>query len=161
MSSAAPQPQAPPGGIQGLLLPDPVQRIVAGFEQLTQQRLPELLALYSADARFKDPLNDVVGRDRIERVYRHMFDALELPRFVVTGRVVAPGQCVLTWEFHFGFKRFQGGRRHSVRGASHLLLTDQGQICLHRDYWDPAEEIYEKLPLLGPLMRWLKRRAAT
>ena len=147
--------------MQGAVVPDPVERIVAGFERLTQERLPELLALYSADARFKDPFNDVVGRDRIERVYRHMFHALELPQFVVIDRVVAPGQCVLTWEFHFGFKRFQGGRRHTVRGASHLLLTDQGQICVHRDYWDPAEEIYEKLPLLGSLMRWLKRRAGT
>jgi steroid delta-isomerase len=29
---------------------------------------------------------------------------------------------------------------------------------MHRDYWDAAEELYEKLPA-GRLMRWLKRRA--
>ncbi|WP_413888997.1 hypothetical protein [Candidatus Aalborgicola defluviihabitans] len=34
-----------------------------------------------------------------------------------------------------------------------------GRILDHRDYWDAAEELYEKLPLLGGLMRWLKRRA--
>ena len=47
-----------------------------------------------------------------------------------------------------------------MRGASHLELADDGRIAWHRDYWDPAEEVYEKLPLLGGLMRWLKRRAA-
>ena len=31
---------------------------------------------------------------------------------------------------------------------------------MHRDYWDAAEELYEKLPILGGLMRWLKRRNA-
>ena len=36
---------------------------------------------------------------------------------------------------------------------------DAQRITLHRDYWDAAEELYEKLPLLGTLMRWLKRRA--
>jgi hypothetical protein len=33
-------------------------------------------------------------------------------------------------------------------------------VAYHRDYWDAAEELYEKLPVLGGLMRFLKRRAA-
>jgi hypothetical protein len=32
------------------------------------------------------------------------------------------------------------------------------RIDLHRDYWDAAEEMYEKFPLVGSLMRWLKNR---
>ena len=35
-----------------------------------------------------------------------------------------------------------------------------GRIARHRDYWDAAGELYEKLPLLGTLMRWLRRRIA-
>jgi hypothetical protein len=31
-------------------------------------------------------------------------------------------------------------------------------VADHRDYWDAAEELYEKLPVLGALMRLLKRR---
>jgi hypothetical protein len=31
---------------------------------------------------------------------------------------------------------------------------------MHRDYWDAAEELYEQLPGIGVLMRWLRRRAA-
>jgi hypothetical protein len=34
-------------------------------------------------------------------------------------------------------------------------------VSLHRDYWDAAEELYEKLPVVGSVMRWLKRRANT
>ncbi len=40
-----------------------------------------------------------------------------------------------------------------------LLLDEQGLVLDHRDYWDAAEELYEKLPGVGALMRWLKRRA--
>jgi hypothetical protein len=39
------------------------------------------------------------------------------------------------------------------------MLDDEGRITLHRDYWDAAEELYEKLPLIGSLMRWLKKRS--
>ena len=40
-----------------------------------------------------------------------------------------------------------------------VVLDAQGQVTLHRDYWDAAEELYEKLPVVGALMRWLKKRA--
>jgi hypothetical protein len=46
-----------------------------------------------------------------------------------------------------------------IRGGSHLTLDPDGRISDHRDYWDAAEELYEKLPGLGALMRWLKRKA--
>ena len=52
----------------------------------------------------------------------------------------------------------RGSEPITVRGASHLRFATDGRIALHRDYWDAAEELYEKLPLLGALMRWLKRR---
>lgn len=38
-------------------------------------------------------------------------------------------------------------------------LYADGRIAQHRDDWDAAEELYEKLPAIGALMRWLKRRA--
>jgi steroid Delta-isomerase len=47
-----------------------------------------------------------------------------------------------------------------IRGASQLCLAADGRIRVHRDYWDVAEELYEKLPVVGALMRWLKRKAA-
>ena len=47
----------------------------------------------------------------------------------------------------------------SIRGGSHLRLAADGRISEHRDYWDTTEEFYEKLPAIGALMRWLKRRA--
>ena len=48
-----------------------------------------------------------------------------------------------------------------MRGGSHLQYGPDGRITLHRDYWDTAEELYEKLPGVGILMRWLKRRASS
>ena len=37
-------------------------------------------------------------------------------------------------------------------------VAPTGRVVAHRDYWDAAEELYEKLPVLGALMRLLKRR---
>lgn len=135
------------------------QQIAHFFESLTPQSVSELKDQYSATARFKDPFNDVVGVPAIEKIFAHMFVSLDRPHFVITGQVVDGDQAFLTWEFRFRFKRFDAHTNQVVLGTSHLVLDAQQRICMHRDYWDVAEELYEKLPWLGGLMRWLKKQA--
>ena len=136
-----------------------VTRVIAFFENLSPADVATIGQFYAPQARFKDPFNEVVGMPAIQGIFAHMFEALEQPRFVVTGRVVQGQQCFLTWDFLFAFKNFHKGVTQTVRGASHLVLDEQGLVNLHRDYWDAAEELYEKLPVVGALMRWLRRRA--
>ena len=135
-----------------------VARIVAMFTALAPADIARLPAFYAADARFKDPFNDVRGVAEVQRVFTHMFTALNELRFVVHDAIVQGEQCFLTWDFQFRFRRGSPAPR-TVHGGSHLVLDAHGLITLHRDYWDAAEELYEKLPLVGSLMRWLKRRA--
>jgi hypothetical protein len=129
------------------------------FETLTPQSVSALHNFYSASARFKDPFNDVTGVPAIQQIFEHMYVSLAQPRFVITGQVVDGDQAFLTWEFRFRFKRFDTQTEQVVLGTSHLVLDAQQRIQLHRDYWDAAEELYEKLPWVGALMRWLKKRA--
>jgi steroid delta-isomerase len=137
-----------------------LDRIVTLFEALRREDLARLDAYYTPDAWFKDPFNEVRGLEPVRNIYRHMFDTLEGPRFRVTSRIASGDECFLAWEFRFGFRGWRRGQEQLVQGSSHLQLAPDGRIARHRDYWDPAEEVYEKLPLLGALMRWLKRRAA-
>jgi ketosteroid isomerase-like protein len=137
---------------------DAARRIVQFFEQLAPSDLARLGAIYTDDARFKDPFNEVTGVPAIRRVFEHMFASLDKPRFVVREVIVQGPQCFLVWDFVFHMRRFDRSEQ-VIRGGSHLQLAADGRIAMHRDYWDAAEELYEKLPLLGGLMRWLKRRA--
>ncbi len=131
-----------------------VAAVVAAYEGLSADTLPALLRLYSEQAQFKDPFNEVCGRPAIEHIFRHMFDTLEAPRFVVATQVCQGDDAFLTWEF--SFRRGAGGALLSIRGASHLHFSAEGGVDLHRDYWDAAEELYAKLPLLGVLIRALR-----
>ena len=133
--------------------------IAAFFESLTPEALPRLDEIYAPDATFKDPFNEVQGLDAITAIFAHMFVALDGPHFIVRDRLVDGQQVFLSWDFCFHLRRFDTQTLQTVRGSSHLQLDDLGCITMHRDYWDVAEELYEKLPLLGSLMRWLKHRA--
>jgi len=135
------------------------QQIAHYFETLTPDSVSTLKDYYSETARFKDPFNEVVGVPAIQKIFEHMFVSLEKPHFVITGQVIEGDQAFLTWEFRFRFKRFDTQTDQVVLGTSHLVLDAQQRISMHRDYWDVAEELYEKLPWVGGLMRWLKKKA--
>ncbi len=118
----------------------------------------DLGTIYAPDAHFVDPFNAVQGIDAVEKVFRHMFESLEHPHFVVIGQVVQADQCFLLWEFRFRFRSFRSQVDQVVAGTSHLRFDAQGRITHHHDYWDAAHGIYEKMPLIGTLMRWLRER---
>ncbi len=144
---------------QGHTTPDQVAHIVAFFETLSPAALTQLSQIYAPNAAFKDPFNDVCGVPAIAGIFEHMYVALAQPRFVVTASIAQGNQCFLSWDFEFYFRRFDTATLQTVRGGSHLVLTADGLIERHRDYWDAAEELYEKLPVVGRVMRWLKKRA--
>ena len=140
-------------------VPAHVARVIAFFETLTPQTLDALPTIYAADTRFKDPFNDVQGLDAVQRVFSHMFVALRQPRFVITRQVTQGEDCFITWDFYFYLGNYRRDVEQKIAGATHLVFDSEGLVRVHRDYWDAAEELYEKLPLVGGLMRWLKHRA--
>jgi steroid delta-isomerase len=142
------------------MTPSPrVRRTIDFFERLSPADIAQIPTHYTEDAFFKDPFNEVRGHAAIGRIFEHMFVALNGPRFVITDCVEQGEGCFLVWEFRFRMQRFDTQTEQVIRGGSHLKYAADGRIAWHRDYWDAAEELYEKLPGLGALMRWLKRRA--
>lgn len=131
------------------------RRLVDTYAALTRDSLAALMALYDEAASFKDPFNEVSGRAAIRHIFKDMFEQLREPRFLILNAATEGNEAFLTWELHF---RRQSGAPMCIRGASHLRYSAAGLVLLHRDYWDAAEELYAKLPLLGALMRLLRRR---
>lgn len=140
--------------------PTPAERLAEWYEALSPGSLVQVAQYYAPKARFKDPFNDVQGHAAIQRIFSHMFMSLDQPRFVVTSRLEQGSQAFLVWEFYFRMKRWSTDVEHCIRGATHVQFDAEGQVIDHRDYWDAAEELYEKLPVLGSLMRWLRKQAA-
>jgi len=142
------------------MTPD-IARFVHFFETLRSDSVVRLGQVYAPDVYFKDPFNEVHTLVQVQHIFSHMYVALDRPRFVVTGQVAEGRECFLTWNFEFHFRKHRPALLQTIRGTSHLKFNDAGLVSYHRDYWDAAEELYEKLPLLDSLMRWLKKRVNT
>lgn len=130
-----------------------LDELIDFYQTLTPESLERFGEFYAEQACFKDPFNEVSGLPAIRRIFSHMFAQLQEPRFVVTEKVSAGETAFLVWTFHFR----RGSKAETIRGVTRLQWDSAGKIIDHRDYWDAAEELYMKLPLLGGLLRALRR----
>lgn len=135
-----------------------LDRLAAYFESITEATSPKLRDFYATDAYFKDPFNEVCTVASIEHIFAEMYVSLHDPRFVVHNKVEQDDEAFLTWDFCFCIKKYKPNVTQTIRGSSHLKFGGDDRVCYHRDYWDAAEELYEKLPIVGRLMRFLKRQ---
>ncbi|MGV8990189.1 MAG: nuclear transport factor 2 family protein [Thiobacillus sp.] len=129
------------------------------FERLSANNLGELDSYYATNAWFKDPFHKVTGVEAIRAILRHTFDKLPGACFRVIRRF--PGEdrhAVILWEMDFTMPVTR--QPTTIQGATHLTFDADGKVTHHRDYWDAAEELYARLPVLKWLMRALARQAA-
>ena len=137
-----------------------VARVVDWFEHLTRADVAKIGEIYAANAYFRDPFNEVRGLPAIQRIFDDMFERLADCRFEIVDAVSDHSGSLLTWDMSFRFRGYKPDTPQKIHGASHLKFDPAGKIAYHRDYWDAADELYAKLPAIGPVMRWLKRRMA-
>lgn len=116
--------------------------------------------IYADDATFQDPFNDVAGLAVIERVYARMYEQIDDARFTIVETIADERGAMLVWDLRYRAKGGRSAATQRIHGASHLKFARDGRIAYHRDYWDAAGELYARLPVVGALMRYLKRRIA-
>lgn len=134
-----------------------MDKLIAWYTQLSPETLPQITQVYCADAHFKDPFNDVQGTAAIEQIFRHMFEVMQAPRFVVNECIQQGPVAYLCWDFHCILRQ----RAYCIRGTSRITLAADGRVQEHRDYWDTGEELFQKLPYVGGLFRYLAKRFGT
>lgn len=126
------------------------------FETLRSEDLERLDTLFSETVHFKDPFNDVRGLAAVKRVFAHMFERCVDPRFHVADYCGSGDRGYLEWRFEFSLAI--QGRKHSLEGLSRITFDADGRVCEHIDYWDPAEQIYSRLPILGWILGHVRNR---
>lgn len=138
------------------MMRDRAAAYIACLEALTPERLPELSGHLAPQARFKDPFNDVVGREAVIRVFSKMFEDVTDIDFSARDLACSGSVCFFAWTLRCRLRR--NGKPLAFEGATELHLDDEGRIAAHIDHWDAAGQLYAKLPLLGPLLNRLRRR---
>lgn len=127
------------------------------FESISKNTpIEEYSKVFDEMITFEDPFQKVSGITKVYAVFEHMYDTLYEPKFSVN-EIVCEKECAyLRWDFSY-----QRSSKHKVEtftGVSRVQFLKSTKVISHVDYWDAAENIYEKVPFFGSLIRLIKKR---
>ena len=125
------------------------------FEELSMERLKGIEGFVSADIKFKDPFNDLSGLDAFRRLLVKTLNDVKGLKFEVTHRAWTENILFLRWSFE---GKVKGLDYWIVEGMSEISFDERGLVCQHIDHWDAAGQFYEKLPLIGTIIRIIRSR---
>ena len=135
-------------------------RYVQLFETISPAALATLDEYFAPDARFSDPFNDVHGVPAIQHIFARMFETCLDVKFDVTHSFLHQDRAVLAWTMSFrpnvALLRKQCWE---IPGTSLLHFAADGRVLEHVDYWDSGSYFYARLPIVGAIVRMLRKRA--
>jgi hypothetical protein len=133
-----------------------VARFQELFQALRHDNLGLLDEVYAESVVFQDPLHRVEGLAELKRYFARMYQGVESIGFEFGEVLEAPGQAMLTWTMHMTHRRLRAGEKLALPGASHIRFGER--VHYHRDYFDAGALLYERLPILGGVVRAIRAR---
>lgn len=137
---------------------EPLDRFKTAFNQLNKDTLHLLEDIYTPDVQFRDPVHELSGLPVLRDYFGRLYDGIISCRFEFEAEVIAGQQGMLVWVMRFRHARFRRGETLELRGVSHLKFRDDGKVFQHHDYFDMGAFIYERVPVLGSVIRAIKSR---
>jgi len=132
-----------------------LERYAATWASLTPDDATPLRPVLAQSVRFIDPFNDITGRDAVLASLAESYRRFQTVSVTVHDQAIGTAAAYLRWTYAFNTRK---GRRFAIEGMSEIRFDGEGRALLHHDHWDAAGQVYEKVPLLGGVLRLIRRR---
>ncbi len=127
------------------------------YRQLNKHNVCSLATIYHHDVVFEDAAHKLEGWPRVQQYFSALYQNVERCQFVIEEQHQVGADGFLTWTMALQHPKLKSGQLIHVNGATHLKFHEQ-KVIYHRDYFDLGQMVYEQLPLLGSLIKTIKRR---
>ena len=125
--------------------------------EMTLASVDDVMALCVDGVVFHDPFNDTVGKPELRHLFVDMFKSAKNPRTEVLALFGDQLQWIIKWRFTAGLPVIGD---IDVFGLTELTLDEDGLVASHIDYWDSGPAIYGRLPVVGGIVRAVRKRLA-
>lgn len=133
-----------------------VQRFSAFYNTFSAAWLDRLPELYAPGFVFRDAFHQIDGDFAALRAYfARILSALHETRFIVEDVATGTDGVYVRWRWEW--RRKEKDELHVVPGVTHLRIADD-LITYHQDLFDAASGFYETLPVVGSVLRVIKKR---
>lgn len=134
---------------------DIIEKLQKVFVELSSTNTYLLDDIYTKDMKFEDPAHRVDGLDNFKKYMVNLYQNVTSCTFKFSNIEHFNGGAILEWNMLISHPKLNKGIIFIVPGVS--VVRYHEKIYSHRDYFDLGAMLYERLPLIGRVIRFIKR----
>lgn len=129
------------------------------FNAVSKDNVDVVDEFYDSNVRFIDPLGEHQGIESVKAYYANLYRAVQEIRFEFH-RHATEGQKVSSeWTMYLRASGLNGGDEIQLDGVSFFEFDEaSGKVSYHRDYFDMGAFVYEQVPVLRSIIRFVKAK---
>ena len=129
------------------------------FSNMTPDRVRNQVdSVYDKDAYLYDTLALHHGIDAIRPYFIRTAERADGVTVEILDTIRKGNDFYVKWSMDITWSAFKKGKTTRSFGISHIRFGETGKVVLHYDFWDSTNGFFEHLPIIGGLIRWVKRR---
>lgn len=136
-----------------------LEQFINVYSALGPDNVERLAEVYAPDVSFEDPAHKLHGLAQLTDYFANLFTNVDECRFVVNDTFFQGDKAAVYWTMTYKHRRLNSNKPIFVEGHSQLQGAD-GYVIQHRDYLDLGAMLYEHIPLLGTVVKSIKRKMA-
>jgi ketosteroid isomerase-like protein len=137
-----------------------LEKFSSFYTNLASMQVNELANIYNKDVVFIDPIAKHEGLSAVESYFTKLLSNSQHCDFTIHSKQLNDSNnCTVTWTMKFTSSKMNKGKPISVDGIT-MLVIENDKITYHRDYYDLGQMLYENVPLLGLIIKRIRRSLA-
>ena len=134
-----------------------ITRFIESINSLNSNNVSEVLHdTYTQQINFIDPVKNIIGLENLKEYFSHLYKKVDHCHFELNNCLFSNKQYSLEWIMHLQHKKLSKDKTISLNGASFIQFSED-KIHYHRDYYDLGALVYEQLPLLGAVVKKVRK----
>lgn len=133
-----------------------IEKFKTYYERCEFHDIEELKKVYSENIKFKDPIHQIEGIQKLDTYFKKMDRNLVEGTFHFKSTTFSENSAHLGWDMEVLMK--SPAKWLKVSGVTYVEFDDK--ITHHVDYFDAGAMFYENVPILSKIIRFVKLKIA-
>jgi hypothetical protein len=114
--------------------------------------------VYAPDAFLNDTLKTLHGSPAIRDYFIKTAQGLESMTVTFDDLAVSGKNYYFRWTMETRMKHLARGKTVTTIGVTLVRFDSKGRVLVHQDFWDSAQGVWDHVPVLGTVIRWIQSK---
>jgi hypothetical protein len=132
------------------------ENFLAHLDEKTAREQTE--QVYAPGAYLNDTLKTIHGAPAIRDYFIKTAKGLDSMTVIFDDVAVSGRNYYFRWTMDTRMKNLAHGKTVRTIGITMVRFDSEGRVILHQDFWDSAQGVWEHVPVLGGVIRWIRTK---